>query len=165
MVAGLLEGVGGGQRHGGAHAAGQNHSGSVVLNLRGVAEGADDVEDGVAGLKAVEQRGGFADGLHDDSDSARGGIGGLDGEWNALALLMQAKNEELSRLLLAGDARRLNDKLLDIESDGPGFHNPVHECMTPVRSRPGRMRLRTAVRDRRSERSRASAINQPYYSG
>ncbi len=91
VVAGLLEGVGGGQRHGRAHAAGQNDRRAVVLNLRRVAERADDVEDGVARLKAVQQRGGFADGLHHDGDGARLRIGALDGERNALALFMQAE--------------------------------------------------------------------------
>ena len=55
VVAGLLEGVGGGQRHGGSDAAGEDDCGAEVLNFRRVAEGADDVEDEVASIKAVEQ--------------------------------------------------------------------------------------------------------------
>jgi len=46
---------------------------------------------------------------------------------------MQSENQELARLLLAGNARRLDDELLDVEADGAGFDNPVHEGMTPVR--------------------------------
>ena len=77
VIAGVLEGVGRGQRHGGAHAAGEDDGGAVVLDFGGLAERADDVEDGVAGFKGVEQRGGFADGLDDDGDGAGVGIGAL----------------------------------------------------------------------------------------
>ena len=46
---------------------------------------------------------------------------------NALALLVQAENEELAGPLLAGNARRLNHKLLDVEADRAGFDNFVHQ--------------------------------------
>ena len=91
-----------------------------------MAERADDVENGVARFKAVEQRGGFADGLDDDGDGAGRGIGALDGERNALAFFVKAENDELSRPLLAGDARRLNGELPDVEAGSAGFDDPEH---------------------------------------
>ena len=43
----------------------------------------------------------------------RSDIGVLDGERNAFALLVNAQDDELSRLLFARDPRRFNDKALD----------------------------------------------------
>jgi hypothetical protein len=40
---------------------------------------------------------------------------------------MKAENDELPRLVLAGNARRLNYKLLDIESYAVSFQNFVHK--------------------------------------
>ena len=51
--------------------------------------------------------------LHDDADGAALGIGVLDGDRNALALLVDPQDDELSRLLFARDARRFNDEPLD----------------------------------------------------
>jgi hypothetical protein len=45
---------------------------------------------------------------------------------------VQAEDKELSRPLLAGNARRLNYELFDIKADGAGFHNLEHEGMTPI---------------------------------
>src|ERR1035438_1133365 len=145
VIARLLEGVGGGQRHGRSHAAGKNHNSTVFLDFRGVAEGTNDVENRVACFKAVEQRGGFADGLHNNGDGTGSRIGTLDGERNALALLMQAENKELPWLLLAGNARRLDDKLLYIEADRSRFHDLIHEGVTPVWSTP---RQRASAHDK-----------------
>jgi hypothetical protein len=39
---------------------------------------------------------------------------------------MEAENEELPRPLLARNARRLDDKLLDIEAGAARFHDFVH---------------------------------------
>ena len=100
-----------------------------------MAERANDVEDGVARFETVEQRSGFPDGLHNDGDCAGCRIGALDGEGNAFALLMKAENHELARPLLAGDAGRLDDKLLDIKADAACFDDLVHEGMTPVTER------------------------------
>jgi hypothetical protein len=40
---------------------------------------------------------------------------------------MQAENDELPRLVLARNARRLNHKLLDVEADAAGFDDLVHK--------------------------------------
>ncbi len=126
VIAGGLERVGRGQRHRRADAACQHHHRPEVLNLRRLAEWADNVQDRVAGLQAIEQGGGFADGLHDDGNRAHRGVRGFDGERNALAFFMQPKDDELPRLVLARNARRLNHKLLDVEADGAGIDNSVH---------------------------------------
>jgi hypothetical protein len=107
-----------------------------VPNLRGMTERSNDVEDGVACLKAVEHGSRFSNRLDGDGYGACFRIGRLDGEGNAFTLIMQSQNEELSRPLLASDARRFNDELPDIETDGPGLLNFEHERGTPVRSMP-----------------------------
>ena len=121
MVIGVFEGLGGGQRHGRAHAAGHDRDRAVEFDLGGVAEGTDDVENAVAGLEAIEQRCGLADGLHGEGHGSGGGIGAFDGERNALATLAQADDDELSGALLASDARRLDGELPDFEADVAGF--------------------------------------------
>jgi hypothetical protein len=95
-----------------------------------MAEGADDVENRVARLKAVEQRGGFAHGLHNDGDGSGGWIGALDGQGNAFAHLMHAQNDELPRALLARNPRRLNGELPDVEARGASFYDSEHILKT-----------------------------------
>ncbi len=58
---------------------------------------------------------------------------------------MQAQNDELPRPLLARDARRLDDELLDIEADGAGFHDFVHEGVTPIWPGPSPIRIRARL--------------------
>ncbi len=120
VVVSVFKSFGRGQRHGRTHASCQNHSGPVVPNLRGMAERANDIENGVARFKAVEQRGGLADRLHHDGDGTGGRIGAFNGERNALASFVQAENKELSRPLLASNARRFNHNLANIETGRTG---------------------------------------------
>ncbi len=56
---------------------------------------------------------GLPRGLHDDADGAALDIGVLDGDRNALALLVNPKDDELSWLLFARDPRRFNYEPLD----------------------------------------------------
>ena len=160
VVAGLLESVRCRQSHGRAHAAGQNCARAVVFNLRRLAEWPNDVQNTVARFQAIQQRCGLADGLNHNGDRARLGIGAFDGERNALAFFMQAQNEELARPLLACNARRLNDKLLDIEADRAGFDDLVHRCNSdsaepighsPVLSSRDSTKQRSAGAGKRSE--------------
>jgi hypothetical protein len=51
--------------------------------------------------------------LHDDVDGAALGIGVLDGDWNSLTLFVDPQNNELSRLLFPGNARRFDDEAFD----------------------------------------------------
>ena len=132
VVAGVFEGVGGGEGHGGADAAGEDDGDAVVGDLRGAAERTDNVEDGVAGLQTVEQRSGFADGLGNDGDGSGSGVGGFDGEGDALALVVEAEYDELAGALLARNARRFHDELPDIEPDAAGFHDSVHVVTAPM---------------------------------
>jgi hypothetical protein len=83
-----------------------------------MAEWADHIEDRVSCFEAVEEGCGFANGLHDDGDGAGGRIGAFDGERDALAILTDAQNDELSGPLFARNARRLNFELAHIEADG-----------------------------------------------
>jgi hypothetical protein len=54
---------------------------------------------------------------------------------------MQPENEELARLLLGCNARRLNHELLDIEADASGFHNLVHRVRPPILTRAATIRV------------------------
>ncbi len=126
VIAGILQRHCRGQRHGRSHASGHDHGGSVVPDLGRAAERADDIENRVACLKRIQQRRGFAHGLDCDGDGSRRRIGALDGERNALAMIVKPQDHELAWPLLARDARRLDGKLPDIEAGGTGFHDPEH---------------------------------------
>ena len=89
-------------------------------------EGPDDVEDGVAGLETVHQLGGLADSLDDEGDGARVRVGARDRERDSLAAVVQADDDELSRELLARDARRDDAEQLDVGGEEPGFVNGEH---------------------------------------
>jgi hypothetical protein len=65
--------------------------------------------------------------LHNDSDSAGYWVGALDGERDAFTFFVKTKDEELAGLLLASDAGRMDDKLLDVEADDASFDDVEHE--------------------------------------
>ena len=67
----------------------------------------------IARFERVEQVRGLSRRLHDDVDRAALGIGVLDRDRDALALFVNPKDDELSWLLFARDARRFNDEALD----------------------------------------------------
>src|ERR1019366_3301327 len=116
-IAGALHGGGGRIRHRGADASAHHDDRAKVLDLRGLAQRPDNVEDAVAGLERVEKICGLADRLHDDVDRAFFRIGAFDGERDTLAFLVDPDNDELPRPLLACDARRLDNEALDSRGD------------------------------------------------
>ena len=94
-------------RDGAAGAAADDHDLVHVVKLGGVAERADDVGHIVAGLLAGEQGRRAADALHDDRHGAGLTIIGRDRDGHALAELVDAEHQELTRLRFAGDERGL----------------------------------------------------------
>ena len=74
-IAGALQGGGAGIGHRRAHASTHNDDGAEVLDLGGLAERTDDIENGVAGFERVEKVGGFSDRLDDDVDRTFFGVG------------------------------------------------------------------------------------------
>ena len=94
-------------RDGAAGAAADDHDLVHVVKLGGVAERADNVGHIVAGLLAGEQGRRAADALHDDRHGAGLTIVGRDRDGHALAELVDAEHQELTRLCLAGDERGL----------------------------------------------------------
>ena len=83
-----------------------DHDRAEVLDLRGLAQRPDQVEDHIPGAQHVEQLGRLADALNDQRDRSflRVGIG--DGQRNALAMSVQPDDHELPGLAFLGDARR-----------------------------------------------------------
>jgi hypothetical protein len=76
----------------------------------GLAQRANDVEDCVASIQGIEQVSGLAYGLDDDIDGAALRIGILNRQWYALALLVDAHDDELPGPLFPGDARRFDNE-------------------------------------------------------
>ncbi len=105
LVAGLGEGLDLGIDEGDAHAAGGADHAPVVLDLGGPTQRAEQIGDRVAHALCSELPGAEADGLKDDADGALLGILVGDGQGHALALLVDAKDNELPGLRLARDAR------------------------------------------------------------
>src|SRR5581483_9146925 len=87
--------------------------GSVIRNLRWFPERSHNIEDRVSGLERVEQRRGLARRLHNDVDCSLLRIRILDGHRYAFTLLINPKNDELARLLLARNTRSFDHKPLD----------------------------------------------------
>jgi hypothetical protein len=106
------------------------------LDFGWLAERADESRTRVACFKAVEQRGGLAHGLDHNRDGSGSRIGALDGERDALAIFLNAQNDELTWPLLARNARCRQHELPDVETGRAGFHNPEHSS-TPFGRRAG----------------------------
>ncbi len=65
------------------------------------------------GFQQIQQVSSFAGRLHDQIDCAALRIGAFDGKRNALAVLVEPQNDELSRLLFTGDAGSFDDESFD----------------------------------------------------
>ena len=126
VVAGLLHGPGRrvGDRR--ADAAADHHHRAVELDVRGLAQRPDQVEDRIAGVQHVEQLGRLADALDDDRDRPLLRVGIGDGQRDALAVGVQPEDDELAGLPLPGDARRLDDEPLDIGREKLGLDDRKH---------------------------------------
>jgi hypothetical protein len=116
-IASLLHGRSRRIRHCRAHASAHHHDRAEVLDLRGLAQRADNVEDAVSGFERVQKSRGLADRLHDNVDRALLGVRAFDGEWDALAFFVDSNDDELARPLLARDAGRLDHEALDSRGD------------------------------------------------
>src|SRR4029079_5149505 len=106
--------LGGRQRHGSTYAARKDHHGPELFDFRWFAQRSDDVKNVLAGVKAVEHACGLANALHDNGDGSCNRVCRFDRERNSFALLAKAQDDELTRSLLSGNPRGLDDELLDV---------------------------------------------------
>ena len=129
--AGLQECLGCRQRDGAANAAAHHADALLVLHIGGTAQGAHKVADVVALVQGAQRVGGEADLLEDDGDGALLPVTAGDGQGHALALLVNAEDDELACLCLAG-----NEGGLDVHHGDGGiqflFANDfVHNAIRP----------------------------------
>lgn len=99
--------------HGGdARAAAHADDGPVeLMNLCGPTERSADVADGISGLQGIQMGRGLAEDQVDQGDGAGFGVGIGDGQGNALPVLPDPKDDEISRSGLGRDLRGLDDQL------------------------------------------------------
>jgi hypothetical protein len=109
-ITGSLERCGGRIGHRGTDSSTHDYDGAEFLDFGGLAERADHVEDAVPGFQQIQQVSRLARRLHDEINCAALRIGAFDGEGNALAVLVETQNDELSRFLFAGDAWGFDDE-------------------------------------------------------
>src|SRR5579864_2292986 len=126
-VAGALQRCRRGIGHCGADSAADYDDRTVVFDLRGFAERAHYVENLVAGFKRVQQVRRLPCGLDDDVNGAAVGVRVLNGDRDAFALFIDAKDDELAGLLFAGDARRFDDEAFDTRRKEFGVNDFKHE--------------------------------------
>src|SRR5262249_3901710 len=96
------------------------------------------VEQGVAGAEQVHEPGRLADPLDDEGDRAALGVAVGDGQGDAFAARVDADDDELAGLALAGDPRRLDDEALDLGGQELGRDYRKHPVASPASLRPRR---------------------------
>ena len=100
----LQDGIGNGT----AHAAADHADLLLTLGLGGLAQGAHEVLQAVALVQALQLLSGGTHGLDDDGDCALFGVVVIDGDGNTFTHLIHTQDDELTRLSLLGDQRRLD---------------------------------------------------------
>ena len=113
LDAGFKEALAHGVADGAADAAADDADALLSADLGGLAHGTDKVGEAVARLHELEHTGRLTDGLHHDGDGARFAVVIRDRQRNALAVLVQTQNDELTGQALLGDQRGLDDILKD----------------------------------------------------
>ena len=111
----------------------------VRVNMRGYAERADKVQNTIALLQRIEQLCRSAYNLINDRHRPGLAVIIRDGQRHALALLIDAENDELARLRFFGDVRRLHLHQSHAVIEGAFSYDFVHS-FTPA-SRTTRMRV------------------------
>ena len=96
-----------GKGNGAAHAAADNGNLLEALGVSGFAERSDEILNEVAFVFVVKQFGGSADDLEYDLDGAVFLVAARDRKGNSFPVLIDAQDDELSRLRLLGDERSL----------------------------------------------------------
>ena len=84
-----------------------------------IAKGACEVEDDVPLFQSSEVFGRFTDFLKNNGDRSVFGIRIGDGQGDSFTVFIDAQNDELPGLPVAGDLRRIDFELLDIRSQNP----------------------------------------------
>jgi len=94
--------------------------------------------------------------LDDEDDGAVIGVGAGDGERDALAVVVEAHDHELPRLLLPGDARRDDAEQLDVGGEKPSFADGVHESGVRVQGSGFRKEVQVLTSDWPTEQPQLS---------
>ena len=93
-------------------AAGNAHDAFPLGNRAVVPERSDEVLEFVADVQETQRLGGLADLLKHNRDRASLRVAVADGEWDTLAVLVNAQDNEIAGARLSGDPRRLDLDLL-----------------------------------------------------
>ena len=125
---------GDGVRDGAADAAAHDRDFMQPRGVRGLAERADEIVDILAFVQVIEALGGTADDLENDGDGAPFSVEIGDREGDALPFFIDAQDDELPRLRLAGDEGRLHFHERDRRVQLSLFQNLVHNDLTVLSS-------------------------------
>ena len=109
-----------------AQTAADNSDLLETLELALLAERTDKIMQTVALVQRAERLCGCADLLEDDGDRAVFAVKIRDGERNALALCADTQDDELTRLGLARNVRRVDDHQLGVHVQRLLFQNLIH---------------------------------------
>ena len=102
-----------GQRDGTAHTAADHGDLLLALDVRGLAQRADEILNIFAFTLGVQLHRGAADDLENDIHGTSLAVEAGDGQRNALAVRADAQDDELAGLRLARHHRRFNDQTRD----------------------------------------------------
>ena len=97
-----------------------------AVELALLAERTDEIVQAVALVQRAERLRGRADLLEDDGDRAVFAVKIRDGERNSLALCADTQDDELTRLGLARNVRRVDDHQLGVHVQRLLFQNLIH---------------------------------------
>jgi len=114
-------------------------------------------------IAIIGMRGRFPGGLHHQADGADFRLRPLDGQRDALAALVQAHDDKLSRTVLARDPRRLDDEPLNSWRDRFCLHDweQVAPSTQPVSCLTGRRRGSDVHHDRGGRPAHARRSDDP----
>ena len=122
----VVELLGHGIGDGGAHAAPDDGYAAEALRLGGPAQGAHEILKVLSLLLVAELFRGCAYQLEDDGDGALLPVVGGDGQGNALAVFIHAKDDELAGLAFPGHSRGLDLHEGHCGVQYPLFYDPIH---------------------------------------
>ena len=118
----LQNGVG----DGAAHAAADHADLLLAFGDGSLAQGSHEVLEAIALIQAGQLLGGGAHGLDNNGDGALLGIVVVDGDGDALAVLIHAEDDELARLGLLCDQGRLDLVQGHCGTEGLFSHDAIH---------------------------------------
>ena len=115
-----------GIRNGAAHAAAHNGDLLLALDVRGLAQRADEIMQRLSLFEGIQFHRRTADDLVNNRNRAALTVVIRNGQRDALAVLQRAQNDELAGLRFFGDKRRVDHHLGDGRVQALFFDNPKH---------------------------------------